>query len=341
MIRFAAPWALALLVLPPLLVWLAWRRQRMPRLAHPAAGPLAAAPASLRQRARIALPLLRLACLSLCVLALARPQWGVEMTRVDRSGISIAMLVDVSSSMSALDLELAGRRSDRLAVVKATLEDFVRGDGAMLAGRDGDAIGIITFARYADALSTMTLDHEALLTLLDDIEIVTLPDEDGTAVGDALMLGIDQLRRLDNGSRVLVLLTDGSHNTGAAEPLDAAMVARALGIRVYTVGAGTRGQALMPMPGRNGTVDYVPAEVDIDEAALQQIADLTGGRYFRATDGAALHAIYGEIDRLEKGTNVLKYYQHHREAFPLVIGAALALLLLETTLATTWLRALP
>lgn len=341
MIQLAAPWALLLLILPLLLVWIAQARRRQAWLPHPATGPFAGLPPSIRQRALVALPLLRLLALSLCVLALARPQWGVEVTRIDRQGIAIAMLVDVSSSMSALDLELDGQRSDRLQVVKAALQDFVEGDGNRLPGRDGDAISIITFARYADALSPMTLDHQALLGLLGDIKIVSIPDEDGTAIGDALMLGVDRLHQQDNGSRVLVLLTDGSHNAGEAEPLEAARIAQALGIRIYTIGAGTRGIAMMPTARRRGGVDVVPTQVHIDEFALQRIADLTGGRYFRATDEAGLRNIYQDIDRLEKGTNVLKYHQHHHEAFPLVLAAALSLLLIETALATTWLRSVP
>lgn len=287
------------------------------------------------------MPLLRISAFSLAIVALARPQWGVEVTRIDREGIAIAMVVDVSTSMSALDLELEGKKTNRLDVVKATLQGFVAGDGNGLAGRDGDAIGIITFARYADAISPPTLDHRALLTLLDDVRIIELPDEDGTAIGDALMLGIDRLREIGDASRVLILLTDGSHNAGEAEPAEAADIARALGIKIHAIGAGTRGLALMPVARRDGGVDYMPTQVHIDEFVLQQVADLTGGRYFRATDGEALRDIYSEIDRLEKGTNVVNYFQRYQEAFPYFLLAALGALLLEIALATTWLRSLP
>ena len=319
-----------------------WSRRKKARgIPYPSAMPLEGLPASLRQHARPLLPVLRLLTFILAIIALARPQWGVEVTRIDREGIAMAMVVDVSTSMSALDLELEGQKTNRLDVVKATLEGFVIGDDNGLSGRDGDVIGVITFARYADAISPPTLDHQALMSLLDDVQIIELPDEDGTAIGDALMLGIDRLREIGDASRVLILLTDGSHNAGEAEPAEAADVARALGIRVYTIGAGTRGLALMPVPRQDGGVDYMPTQVHIDEFVLKQVADLTGGRYFRATDSDALRAIYAEIDRLEKGTNVANYFQRYQEAFPYFLLAALGTLLLEILLATTWLRSLP
>jgi Ca-activated chloride channel family protein len=330
---------LLLLILPPLLWWWSARR-REGGVPYPSCSLLEGLPISLRQRARILLPLLRMTTLMLAILALARPQWGVEVTRIDRDGIAIAMVVDVSTSMSALDLELEGKKSNRLDVVKATLEGFVAGDGNGLAGRGGDAIGVITFARYADAISPPTLDHRALLSLLDDVRIIDVADDDGTAIGDALMLGIDRLRSTGDAGRVLVLLTDGSHNAGEAEPIEAAEIARALGIRIYAIGSGTRGLALMPVPRRDGGVDYLPTQVQIDEAVLQQVADHTGGRYFRATDGDALNSIYGEIDRLEQGSHVVSYHQRHQEAFPLMLLAALGTLVLEVLLAATWLRTL-
>ncbi|MEZ5930840.1 MAG: VWA domain-containing protein [Alphaproteobacteria bacterium] len=338
--RFATPEVLVLLIIPPLLWW--WSEGRQGRgVSFPATGPLGDLPVSLRQRAQALLPVLRMLTLMLAILALARPQWGVEVTRIDRKGIAIAMVVDISTSMSALDLELEGEKTNRLDVVKATLEGFVEGDGNGLAGRDGDAIGIVTFARYADAISPPTLDHQALLSLLDDVDIIEIPDEDGTAIGDALTLGIDRLRQAGDVAGVLILLTDGSHNAGEAEPIEAAEVARALGIKIYAIGAGTRGQALMPVPRRDGGVDYMPTQVHIDEFVLKKIADATGGRYFRATDSEALRGIYEEIDRLEKGTNVVNYYQRYQEAFHLPLLAALGTLLLELLLATTWLRTLP
>ncbi len=341
MIEFGLPLALGLLALPPLLHL--WQRRRPPAAGLPfsATGPLAALPRSLRQRAATWLPWLQILALMLGIVALARPQWGMAVGQSQHQGVAITVLVDISSSMGALDLELEGQRSDRLAVVKTELADFIKGDGSGLAGRTDDAIGIATFARYADPISSITMDHAALLALLDEIAIVRLPEEDGTAIGDALMLAIEQLRQQPNASRVIVLMTDGSHNAGVADPQEAAAIAAALGLRIYTIGTGSRGEALMPKRRPDGGIDYVAGQVHIDEFLLRKIADLTHGRYFRATDQATLGAIYGAIDRLEKGTNLVTFAQQRIDLFPGLLAGALGLVLLQATLAATWLRRLP
>jgi Ca-activated chloride channel family protein len=339
--RLADPQALLLLLALPPLMWWVSRGQAPIGIAYPALGELTRLPPSWFARLRRALPWLRALVLTLIVLALARPQWGVEATKIQREGIAIAMVVDVSSSMGALDLQLGDRQANRLDVVKATFRDFVTGDGNALPGRDGDIIGMITFARYADAPGPLTLDHDALIGLLDQVEIVTLPDEDGTAIGDGMVLAIERLREAAGASKVMILLTDGSHNAGDVEPLQAAQIASALGIKIYAIGAGTHGVALMPTRDRDGSVNYAPAQVFIDEFTLERIATLTGGRYFRATDAAALRSIYGEIGRLEKARHVAETYQTYVDVFPAVVGAGLALLLLEVLLVNTRLRTAP
>jgi Ca-activated chloride channel homolog len=339
--RLADPESLLLLLLlPPFLWWLS-RRGAPVGVGYPTVERLASMPRSWAARLRRALPWLRAVVLLLIVVGLARPQWGVEATKLERDGIAIAMVVDTSSSMGALDLQLGDEQVNRLEVVKATFRDFVEGDGGRLGGRDGDIIGMITFARYADALSPLTLDHEALLRLLDQVELVSVPEEDGTAIGDGMVAAIERLREAAGASKVMILLTDGSHNAGDADPLQAAQIASALGIRIYAIGAGTRGVALMPTRSRDGSVNYAPAQVFIDEFTLERIADMTGGRYFRATDGAALRSIYGEIDRLEKARHVAESYQTYVDVFPLVVAVGLALLLLEVLLVNTRLRTAP
>ncbi len=181
---------------------------------------------------------------------------------------------------------------------------------------------MVTFARYADNISPPTLDHEALLGLLDQVDIVALPPEDGTAIGDALIRAIDMLEQAKSASKAIILLTDGSYNAGEVEPLVAAQLAAAYGIRIHAIGAGSRGTALMPVAAVDGGTDYLPSEVTIDEATLEQVAGLTGGKYFRATDAAALRAIYAEIDRLEKAPNVAEHQQRYVDLYPLVIAAA-------------------
>jgi Ca-activated chloride channel family protein len=339
--RFAHPAALLLLLLIPAVLLLVRRRTAPRAIGFPTSGELARLPPSFAARLHAALPWMRALVLSLAVLALAGPQWGIETTRILREGIAIAMVIDISSSMSAIDLRLDDRPSNRLDVVKATFREFVTGGEAGVDGRSSDAIGMVTFARYADSISPPTLDHEALLGLLNQVGIVELPPEDGTAIGDAIVRAIDMLEQADGASKVMILLTDGSYNAGEVEPLVAAQVAGAYGIKIYTIGAGTHGTALMPVAAADGGTDYVPSEVTIDEATLTQIAQLTEGKYFRATDAEALRSIYAEIDRLEKGRNVAELHQRYVEIYPLVAALGLILLVLEIVMANTRLRAIP
>lgn len=200
---------------------------------------------------------------------------------------------------------------------------------------------MVTFARYADSISSLTLDHELLLSLLDQIQIITLPEDNGTAIGEAIALGVERLRKRQGTSRVMILLTDGSNNAGVTEPLQAAQIAKAFGIKIYTVGAGSHGIATVAIRLHSGEVMRQEMPVYIDEHTLKAIAALTGGRYFRATDEAALHAIYAEIDQLEKTTTVARHYRRYIDIFPFFLLLALGLLLVEVVLINTRLRTLP
>lgn len=339
--RFENPWALLLLAAPPaLFLWLR-RRDRPAGVGYTATGDLEILGATFMTRLRAALPWVRLLVLALCVLALARPQWGQQVTRIYRDGIAIVMVVDVSSSMGALDLQIGDEPANRLDVVKETFRGFVEGEGETESGREGDLIGMVTFARFGDNLSPLTLDHDALLLALDEIDIVQVPEEDGTAIGDALAMGAELLQRAGAKSKAMILLTDGSNNAGATGPVDAAAAAKALGIRIHAIGAGTRGVAMTPVRRGDDATVMVPTQVFIDERMLGDVAEATGGRYFRATDGAALREIYAEIDRLEKSTNVAEQYQRYIEGFPALLLCALLLLCAEAALVNTRLRALP
>ena len=341
--RFDEPWLLLLLVaVPALFVWTR-RRNRPATVGYTSTGDLGSLGGTFMTRLRALLPWLRLLVLALCIVALARPQWGQQVTRIYRDGIAIVMVVDVSSSMGALDLQIGEEQANRLDVVKETFRGFVEGgdgEGAE-SGREGDLIGMVTFARFSDNLSPLTLDHDALLLALDEIDIVQIADEDGTAIGDAVVMGAELLQRAGAKSRVMIVLTDGSNNAGNATPLDSAAAAKALGIKMYTIGTGTRGVAMTPVRQSDDKVVVVPTQVFIDERTLTDMAEATGGRYFRATDGAALHAIYDEIDRLEKSTNVAEQYQRYIEGYPALLLAALLLLFGEAALVNTRLRALP
>ena len=333
------PWALALLVLVPVVLLAGRGSARRAALGYPATRALAALAPSRRARLARALPWLRALALSLCALALADPRLGLEAARIERQGIAIALVLDTSSSMEAEDLALGDEPANRLEVAKGALRSFVAGAGGEGRGRAGDAIALVAFARFADAFSPLTLDHRALLASLDEIRVVPLPEEDGTALGDAMVLASDLLRRADADSRVMILLTDGNHNAGDVEPLDAAHVAKTFGIRIYAIGAGSTG--LAPASAPTGAAPLPAAPVFSDDDLLRQVAEVTGGRAFRATDGEALMRVTAEIDRLETSTNTADHYQRRVPVFPALLLAALALLTLEAGLANTVLRTAP
>ncbi len=303
--------------------------------------PPAAERRSLRARlAALPAVLLALATAALGV-AIAGPRVGDEVTRVRREGIAIMSVIDVSSSMRALDLSLPDRERTRLDAVRDVFAAFVSGEGE-LRGRPDDVIGLVTFAGWADCRCPLTLDHRNLATIVDDLAIVTTRAEDGTAVGDGLGLALERLRASAAASKVAILLTDGVQNAGELTPVQAAELAATLGVRVYTVGAGTEGLAPMrttdPFTGRE-VLRQVP--VRIDEATLREIAERTGGRYFRATDAASLAEVYQEIDRLERSEVTETRYLQYRELFPEVTALAIALVALATVLQASWLRRLP
>ena len=338
--RLASPYALLLLLFVPILLYRRQRQQYSVAVRYASIADLAALSPSLATRLRWVLPCLRALALVLCILALARPQRGIEAIKISSEGIAILMAVDISGSMAALDLQVDGRQSSRLDAVKQTFRSFVQG-GKSLPGRDGDLIGMVTFARYPDSICPLTLDHDTLLSLLDQVEIVTVPEEDGTAIGEGMALGVERLKDSTAKSRVMIVLTDGVNNAGDTAPLQAAQIARALGIKIYTIGAGTRGVAMIPVRSPNGQTVLQRMPVDLDEHMLTEIATRTGGQYFRATDGATLQAIYAEIDRLEKTTNVTEHYQQYAELFPLLLLPGLGCLVLEMGLVNTRFRKIP
>lgn len=284
--------------------------------------------------------LLALATLALAV-ALAGPRTGNAISRVEREGIAITVVVDRSGSMEARDFVRGDTSTSRLDVVKRIFTDFVKGGGNFGEGRPDDLIGIVAFARYADGLCPLTLDHGSVLAILDDIKTPDDPTEDGTAVGDGLALAVERLRRQETASKVVILLTDGVSNAGDIEPLEAAELAARFGIRVYTIGAGYNGFAPFPVRRADGRVSLQRVPVEIDEATLRQIAEKSGGRYFHATDEAGLREVVEEVGQLERSKVAeLRYleYEHHYRPF---VVAALAATMTSWLLASTWLRRLP
>lgn len=284
--------------------------------------------------------LLALAAVALGV-ALAGPRLPDRSQRIEREGIAIMMAVDISGSMQALDLSEGDVERTRLDAVKSVFQEFVRGT-KVLAGRPDDQIGIISFAGFADTRCPLTLDHEILMQVAEDLQIVTERREDGTAVGDGLGLAVERLRASKAKSRIIILLTDGVNNRGEETPLAAAELAATEGIKVYTIGAGSQGFAPVRVPDPfTGRPTLQQVEVQIDEETLQAIAERTGGRYFRATDAAALRSVYTEIDALERTKIGEERFREYTEYYRHVTALALAMAAMAWLLMATVLRRLP
>ena len=294
------------------------------------------APRSLRTRlAGAPAALLAIAVVALAV-AMAGPRTGNATSRVHREGIAIAMVVDRSGSMQARDFVRGDTSVSRLDVVKQVFRDFVG-----KPGRADDLIGLVTFARYADGACPLTSDHGNLVQILDQQEIVTDPNEDGTAVGEGLALAVERLRSQEVRSKVAILLTDGVSNAGDIAPLQAADLAAQHGIKVYAIGDGRTGWAPVPVRGPGGAIALRRAYVEMDEATLREVAERTDGRYFHAADVKGLGEVIDEIDRLERSEiTEVRYleYEHHYAVF---VWAALACIFGSSLLAGTALRRLP
>ena len=330
--RLASPFLLLVLAVIPVVLHLIRLRNRDVAVRFPSLGPLkVAAPVSAARR-RGLLTLLRLATIALLVAALARPQAGTAESQIHREGVDVVLAVDVSGSMLAEDFELDEERTSRLEAVKSVVRDFVQ-------ARTSDRIGLVLFAARAYTQCPLTLDHGWLLTNLDRASVGMI--EDGTAIGSGLASATNRLRASKAKSRFIVLLTDGQSNAGRITPQTAADAAKALDIRVYTIGAGSRGLAPYPAQDMFGNKVYRPVQVDIDEETLKKVAETTGARYFRATDTASLREIYAEIDRAEKTTFESPQFYDYRELYAWLLLPALGLLLAEVGLGETRLRKLP
>ena len=331
MTRFANPALLFLLALVPLYVFveLRYRRSRRPAVRFPDTGAVRVAAgrsAGLKRHARTAM---RALVLVLLIVALARPQAGSGTDSVLSEGIDIMLAIDVSGSMKAEDF----KPQNRLAVAKQVVADFIR-------GRVSDRIGMVVFAAESFTQCPPTLDYNVLLELLDSVEIGMI-DEQRTAIGMAIATASNRLRESDAESKVIILLTDGRNNAGEIEPVTAAQAAQALGIKIYTIGAGTPEGGPIPVQDPVFGTRYVQAETDIDEDTLEEIASLTGGRYFRAKSEGMLADVYQRIGELEKSKIEVKHYTTYDELAPGFLIAALALLLLELLAGATVLRGLP
>lgn len=324
--RFAHPWFFALLLAVPAFLWWQFRKRRA-AVTYSDLGFLKGAP----NRGWFARPLV-LGCYAvamvLMVIALARPQRGRQFQEVETRGIDIMLCLDISGSMQAEDFS----PDNRLVVAKERAKEFV-------AKRQGDRIGLVVFSATSLTQCPLTLDRNIINALIDRVGFGML--EDGTAIGLGLASAVARLKDSKAKDRVIILLTDGVNNTGDIDPITAAQAAASFGIKIYAIGVGSKGLVPFPVDDPVFGRRYVQVQIDLDTQTLQKIADLTGGRFFLATDASGLKNTYDEIDRMEPTTFKVKQYTVQNELAGGWLLAAVIAMLAGLGLATTVLRRLP
>lgn len=329
--NFLNPWFLILL--PPVFVFIFYaRRIGSPSVRFSSGRFFSPLGTSFKIRLNKNIIFLRGGAAFLIIFALARPQSPVEESRIQTEGVDIVLAVDVSTSMLAEDFKIRGKRVNRLEAVKDVVENFIK-------GRKNDRIGMVVFAAMAYTVCPITIDYGWLLQNLERVKIGMV--EDGTAIGLGILSSLNRLKDSEAKGKVIILLTDGRNNAGDISPLTAAEAARALGVKIYTIGAGTRGTAPYPAKDFFGNTVYKPVKVDIDEDTLMKIASETGAKYFRATDTGSLEKIYDEINKLEKTPMEEKGYLEYSKLFPVFLIPGIFLLFLEIVLSNTILRKVP
>jgi Ca-activated chloride channel homolog len=281
-----------------------------------------------RQKFRFLLVIFRVLAISLFIIAFARPQAGTENREVSAETVDIMLALDVSGSMKAEDF----KPNNRLYVAKEEIKKFVN-------KRTSDRIGLVVFSASSFTQCPLTLDYGVLLNFLDQVRFGMI--KDGTAIGMALANCINRLRDSNAKSKVIILLTDGVNNAGEIDPLTAATIAKTMGVKIYTIGVGKPGNAMYPVDDPIFGKRYVYLPNEIDEKTLREIAEKTGGKYFRARSKEELEQIYDEIDKLEKTEIKINEYVQYRELFPIFVYLGLALLILEILLGNTIFRKIP
>ena len=328
MIQFADPIFLWLLLALPLVAYMMFRRRREAAIKFSDITLLRNVRKSRRVKNRKVLQAFRLLALALLIIAMARPQAGKKTTEVSSEGIDIMLALDISGSMKAEDF----KPMNRLVAAKEVIKEFIQ-------GRQNDRIGLVIFSRQSFTQCPLTMDYGVLLNFLEQVDFGMI--EDGTAIGMGIANAVNRLRNSEAKSRIIILLTDGVNNAGEIDPPTAAEIAKSLGIRVYTIGAGKLGKALYPVDDPIFGRRYVQLENEIDEKLLTQVAEITGGKYFRAKSEGMLRDIYQEISELEKTKFKVKEYLQFDQYFPYFLMAAALLLLLELLLRETLFRRLP
>jgi Ca-activated chloride channel homolog len=325
---FAYPWVLWLLLLIPALAFIYWRRRKtmVTEVTFSSVLPFDHMPGSLREKLRDIPVALRLLALALFIVALARPQSVSSKENVSTEGIDIVLLIDISGSMLAEDFT-----PNRMMAAKQVAEEFID-------GRSSDRIGLVIFSAESFTQCPLTTDYPVLKTLLKEVKNGMIAD--GTAIGLAIANGVNRLKDSKAKSRVMILLTDGVNNRGEIDPITAAKIAATYGIRVYTVGVGAQGEAPYPVETPFG-IQRRMIPVDLDEKALTAVADMTGGKYYRATDNRKLKAIYKEIDQLERTRIEVTAYKRYSEKFYTWLLLGLVALCFEIGLSSTVLKKIP
>ena len=327
-IAFENPWLLWLLLLLPLLILfhIFFHRRKQNQLRHSSFADFTGYTPTLRQRFGFLPFLFRLLAVAAVIIALARPQSSSGGQNVTTEGIDMVMALDISTSMLAEDL-----KPNRIEAAKKVAQQFID-------NRPNDRIGLVIFSGESFTQCPITSDHAVIRNLMQGIESGMLAD--GTAIGDGLATAVNRIKASRSKSKVIILLTDGVNNVGFLDPLTAGDIAKAFNVRVYTIGVGTQGLAPYPQKTPFG-VQYQNVPVDIDEGVLKQIANETGGKYFRATNTASLKEVYAEIDKMEKTKILVTEFRNKTEEFYPLVLLALALLLLESVFKYTVFKSLP
>jgi Ca-activated chloride channel family protein len=332
MIQFLQPeWLWLLALLPVVMLWRG-RRGHVAAVTYSNIGVAQLVARSTRSRAGRWVWLLPVLAGALLVVGMARPQLARGHVQVSASGIDIMLALDVSGSMQAMDFKMGGKRVNRIDVVRSVVSRFIE-------ERPDDRIGIVSFAGAPYLISPLTLDHDWLQQNLDRVSVGGT--DDGTAIGSAIAASVNRLRESPARSKIVILLTDGMNNAGKLSPIAAAEAAKALGVKIYTIAVGVRGEAPIPVKDDLGNTELVMAKVDVDEKTLQAVSALTGGSFYRATDTDSLNRIYDQINRLEKTTEVTQRFEHYQELYNWALLPAIALLGLGFGLDTTRFRRLP
>ena len=330
--RFLQPeWFWLLALLPIVMLWRG-RRGPIAAIEYSDVSLARAVARSSRSRIGLLVWLMPILAGALMIVGLARPQRAHSRTEISANGIDIVLGLDVSGSMQALDFQINHQRVSRIEIVKSVVSKFID-------ERPDDRIGLIAFAGAPYLVSPITLDHDWLQQNLERVAVGGV--DDGTAIGSAIAAGVNRLRLTPAKSKVIILLTDGVNNTGKISPLAAAEAAKAMGVKIYTIGVGGRGDAPFPVRDQAGNARLITIKVDVDEKTLQAVAEETGGKFYRATDTDSLQKIYEQINRFEKTAQTVHKFEHTEELYPWALTSSLAMLGLGLTLQQTRLRRLP